>query len=103
EDGTLQWERITANYDGQGFSEIKTEALQNYSGSAVSKATFTAPDAAAAANFDNQVADLSNFLGWMAEPMQLQRQKLGVWVLLFLSLFLIVAWRLNAAFWKNVK
>lgn len=103
EDGTLQWERITANYDGQGFSEIKTEALQNYSGSAVSKATFTVPDAAAAANFDNQVADLSNFLGWMAEPMQLQRQKLGVWVLLFLSLFLIVAWRLNAAYWKHVK
>lgn len=103
EDGSLQWERITANYDGQGFSEIKTEALQNYSGSAVNKTTFTPLDASASAHFDNQVADLSNFLGWMAEPMQLQRKQLGVWVLLFLSLFLIVAWRLNAAYWKHVK
>ncbi len=103
EDGTLEWERITANYDGHGFSEIKTEVLENYSGNAVSKSTFTPADASVSANFDSQVADLSNFLGWMAEPMQLQRKKMGVWILLFLSLFLVVAWRLNAAYWKHVK
>jgi ubiquinol-cytochrome c reductase cytochrome c1 subunit len=39
----------------------------------------------------------------MAEPVQLQRKQMGVWVLLFLGLFFIVAWRLNAAYWKNVK
>src|SRR3546814_532432 len=55
------------------------------------------------AAFDNNVADLSNFLGWMAEPMQQQRKQMGVWILLFLGLFLLVAWRLNAAYWKNVK
>jgi ubiquinol-cytochrome c reductase cytochrome c1 subunit len=26
-----------------------------------------------------------------------------VWVLLFLGLFTVIAWRLNAAFWKDVK
>jgi len=26
-----------------------------------------------------------------------------VWVLLFLGLFTVVAWRMNAAFWKDVK
>ncbi|MFB0915915.1 MAG: cytochrome c1, partial [Burkholderiaceae bacterium] len=31
------------------------------------------------------------------------RVRLGVWVMLFLSIFTIVAWRLNAAFWKDIK
>jgi ubiquinol-cytochrome c reductase cytochrome c1 subunit len=26
-----------------------------------------------------------------------------VWVLLFLSVFTVIAWRLNASFWKDVK
>ncbi|WP_148255950.1 cytochrome c1 [Pusillimonas sp. T7-7] len=99
----LQWERITAKYDEQGFSEIKTDVLENYSGSASNKAVFTSADPKVSADFDSQVADLSNFLGWMAEPMQQQRKQMGVWILLFLSLFLIVAWRLNAAYWKHVK
>lgn len=103
EDGTKQWERVTAKYDDQGFSEIKTEALQNYNGSASTKTVLSSPNPKMAADFDNQVADLSNFLGWMAEPMQLQRQQMGVWVLLFLALFMVVAWRLNSAYWKHVK
>ena len=102
EDGSTQWERVTAKYDEQGFSEIATEALKDYHGDEVNHTKFTA-DPKASAYFDNQVADLSNFLGWMAEPMQQHRKQMGVWVILFLSLFLIVAWRLNAAYWKHVK
>jgi len=26
----------------------------------------------------------------------------GVWVLLFLGVFTVITWRLNAAFWKDV-
>ncbi|HWK69380.1 cytochrome c1 [Pollutimonas sp. M17] len=102
-DGSSQWERHTAKYDAQGFSEIKTEVLKDYEGSSVDKAVLSSPDPKQIAAFDNNVADLSNFLGWMAEPMQLQRKQMGVWILLFLSFFLLVAWRLNAAYWKNVK
>jgi ubiquinol-cytochrome c reductase cytochrome c1 subunit len=49
------------------------------------------------------VADLVAFLQWMGEPMQGERVRLGVWVLIFLSIFTVIAWRLNAAFWKDVK
>ena len=49
------------------------------------------------------VADLVAFLQWMGEPMQGERVRLGVWVLLFLLGFTVIAWRLNAAFWKDVK
>jgi ubiquinol-cytochrome c reductase cytochrome c1 subunit len=40
---------------------------------------------------------------WMGEPMQGERVRLGVWVLLFLTVLTVIAWRLNASFWKNVK
>ncbi len=102
-DGKSQWERITSKYDGQGFSEIKTDVLKDYEGAAVDKAVLSSKDPRQAAVFDNNVADLANFLGWMAEPAQLLRKQMGVWILLFLGLFLVVAWRLNASYWKHVK
>ena len=53
--------------------------------------------------YDQAVGDLVAYMQWMAEPAQGTRVRIGVWVLLFLGLFTIVAWRLNAAFWKDVK
>ncbi|WER45689.1 cytochrome c1 [Cupriavidus sp. WKF15] len=53
--------------------------------------------------YDQATADLVGFLDWMAEPAQNHRKRLGVWVLLFLGMFTVFAWRLNAAFWKDVK
>ena len=53
--------------------------------------------------YDQNVGDLVAYLQWMAEPAQNSRVRLGVWVMLFLAVFTIVAWRLNAAFWKDVK
>ncbi|MEM5431199.1 cytochrome c1 [Cupriavidus oxalaticus] len=53
--------------------------------------------------YDQATADLVGFLDWMAEPAQNHRKRLGVWVLLFLGMFTVFAWRLNAAYWKDVK
>jgi ubiquinol-cytochrome c reductase cytochrome c1 subunit len=53
--------------------------------------------------FDQNVGDLVAYLQWMGEPAQNTRVRIGVWVLLFLGIFIVVAWRLNAAFWKDVK
>lgn len=53
--------------------------------------------------YDNEVADLVAYLSWMAEPAQNTRKRLGVWVLLWLSLLSFLAWRLNASYWKEVK
>ncbi|GAB1387041.1 cytochrome c1 [Melaminivora sp.] len=53
--------------------------------------------------FDQAVGDLVNYLQWMGEPAQNTRVRIGVWVLAFLGLFTFIAWRLNAAFWKDVK
>ncbi len=53
--------------------------------------------------FDDAVADLVAYLQWMGEPTQNDRARIGVWVLLFLAVFTFFAWRLNAAYWKDVK
>ncbi|MBX3658385.1 MAG: cytochrome c1 [Ramlibacter sp.] len=56
-----------------------------------------------ALQYDEAVGDLVGYLQWMGEPAQGTRVRVGVWVLLFLGLFTVIAWRLNAAFWKDVK
>ncbi|HQS32674.1 MAG: cytochrome c1 [Polaromonas sp. 39-63-203] len=53
--------------------------------------------------YDQAIADLVGYLQWMGEPEQNSRVRVGVWVLLFLLLFTFAAWRLNAAYWKDVK
>lgn len=52
--------------------------------------------------YDQAVGDLVNFLQWMSEPVQKARVRIGVWVLLFLLLTAVFAWRLSKAYWKEV-
>jgi len=49
------------------------------------------------------MGDLVSYLQWMGEPVQNTRVRVGVLVLLFLGLFTFFAWRLNAAYWKDIK
>ena len=53
--------------------------------------------------YDQAMSDLVGYLQWMGEPAQNTRVRVGIWVLLFLLIMTFAAWRLNAAFWKNVK
>lgn len=53
--------------------------------------------------YDEKIANLVAFLDWMAEPKQNDRKRTGMWVLFYLGIFTILAWRLNANFWKDIK
>jgi ubiquinol-cytochrome c reductase cytochrome c1 subunit len=53
--------------------------------------------------YDQAVGDLVSYLQWMGEPVQNTRVRIGVWVLMFLGIFTFLAWRLNAAYWKDIK
>lgn len=61
------------------------------------------PGTMSAAEYDHAVGDLVNYLQWMAEPAQTTRQILGVWVLVFLAGLSFLTWRLNKAYWKDIK
>lgn len=52
--------------------------------------------------FDAAMADLVNFLAYIAEPIKLERQRLGYWVLLYLFLALVVFYLLKKEYWKDV-
>jgi ubiquinol-cytochrome c reductase cytochrome c1 subunit len=56
-----------------------------------------------AEEYDQFVRDLVNFLDWAGTPEQLQRQRLGIWVILFLIIFLIFSYLLKVEIWKDVK
>jgi len=101
--GAEHWQRTTTVYDEAGFATVKNETLNDYTGEESETGRFDTPDARAFSQFESNVADLSNFLGWMAEPGQLLRKQIGVWVMLFLFLFLFVAIRMNHAYWKHVR
>jgi ubiquinol-cytochrome c reductase cytochrome c1 subunit len=53
--------------------------------------------------FDQAMGDLVGYLQWMAEPVQNSRVRIGAVVLIFLGFLTVLFWRLNAAFWKDVK
>jgi ubiquinol-cytochrome c reductase cytochrome b subunit len=52
--------------------------------------------------FDKTVYDLVNFLEYVAEPMQQDRKRIGIYVLFFLAIFFVFAWLLNREYWKDV-
>ncbi|TGD72119.1 ubiquinol-cytochrome c reductase [Mangrovimicrobium sediminis] len=52
--------------------------------------------------FDGAMYDLVNFLAYTAEPMAAERQRTGIFVLLFIALFFVFAWLLNREYWKDV-
>jgi ubiquinol-cytochrome c reductase cytochrome c1 subunit len=78
--------------------EVKGQNTQVFKGwETISAGTMRAQE------YDQAVGDLVNFLQWMGEPAQNTRTRVGVGVLIFLGIFIVIAWRLNAAFWKDVK
>ena len=52
--------------------------------------------------YDQVVYDLVNFMYYMGEPGRLDRERVGVYVLLFLAFFFVFAWLLQREYWKDV-
>jgi len=52
--------------------------------------------------FDRFVNDLVNFLVYVGEPVQLERERIGKYVIFFLLMFLVIAYMLKKEYWKDV-
>lgn len=48
------------------------------------------------------VKDIVNFLDYVSEPVRVERESLGIWVILFLLVFTGFAWALKKEIWKDV-
>lgn len=54
------------------------------------------------AEYDRLARDLTAFLSYAGEPIKLERQRLGVYVLLFLAVFFVLSYALKKEYWKDV-
>lgn len=55
------------------------------------------------AEFDRVARDITAFLQYVGEPAILKRQRVGIWVLIFLSIFTFLSYLLYREFWRDVK
>jgi ubiquinol-cytochrome c reductase cytochrome c1 subunit len=52
--------------------------------------------------FDTAMADLTNYMVYMAEPIRAERERIGVYVLIFLAILFIPVYFLNREYWKDI-
>lgn len=78
----------------QNGKEVKHYALKTIeSGS---------PGTMTTAEYDKLVADLVNYMVYMAEPARLERHTIGIYVLFFLGVLFALAFALKKEYWKDV-
>lgn len=91
-------------WDLQGQQVLKTDTVVDAHGEKTERSRLVVdqPGKLSPAEYDAAMADLVNYLVYMAEPAQVKRQQLGVIVLLFLGLLFVVSYYLKKEFWKDV-
>ncbi len=68
----------------------------------VEKLELSQPGRMTPAQYQQAARDLTNFLAYVSEPAALQRHAYGIWVILFLALFTLLAYALKKEYWKDV-
>ena len=87
----------------QGEQVLKVETVQG-PGYPVEKARLelARPGVLAPLEYDRMVADLVNYLHYMAEPARPDRKLIGIYVLAFLAFMWVLAYILKKEYWKDV-
>lgn len=91
-----------ALWELQGLQSAVRKAGEGGHEGAVERLEVTTPGRENAEAFDRSVRDITAFLQYAGEPAALKRESMGVWVLLYIALFTLIAWFLNREFWKDV-
>lgn len=64
--------------------------------------TLKTPGTRSAQQYDEDIQALTSFIEYVGEPAIIQRESLGVWVLLYLAGLTFLLWLLKNEFWKDV-
>ena len=75
-------------HDGKETKEVSLELVE--------------PGLLTPTEFDRAVRDLVNYLDYMGEPAKHERRELGTKVILFLLMFLVLAYLMKREFWKDI-
>jgi ubiquinol-cytochrome c reductase cytochrome c1 subunit len=88
----LQGQQVLKDEQVPGPGYMKTEQ----------KLVLDKPGTMTPIEYDEMVADLVNYMAYMAEPARQARKTLGIYVLLFLGVMFIFAYLLKKEYWKDV-
>jgi ubiquinol-cytochrome c reductase cytochrome c1 subunit len=91
----------------QGLQGTQEPIMAEHHGAEAASATvagvkLTQPGKLSAEQYDAMVRDLTNFLTYAGEPVRLERQRLGWYVLGFLAVFFVIAYMLKKEYWKDI-
>jgi ubiquinol-cytochrome c reductase cytochrome c1 subunit len=88
----LQGEQMLKEAQVQGPGYMKT----------VHQLAIDKPGLMKPAEYDQLVADLVNYMSYMAEPARHDRVRIGLYALILLSILIVLAYALKKEFWKDV-
>lgn len=104
--------RYEVHHDGHSVADFDTEAAadayvkeqgEGYRlERVVDHLVMSQPGTLTPAEYDQVARDLATFLAYISEPMKLERQRMGVWVILFLMVFTVIAYLMKKEWWKDV-
>ncbi len=88
----------------QGLQVLKTEVQIDAHGHKheMQQLVLEKPGTLTSAQYDMLIADLVNYLVYMAEPAKTFRIQLGIYVLFFLAIAFVATYMLKKEFWKDV-
>ncbi|MGB5606879.1 MAG: cytochrome c1 [Gammaproteobacteria bacterium] len=88
----------------QGWQEAVISTTKDHDGveKKVVKLELAEPGLLTPKEYDRAIRDLVNFLDYMGEPAKHDRRQLGVKVILFLLVFLVLAYLMKREFWKDI-
>jgi len=88
-----------AQIAARGISKLEPAASSKY---VVLTLAQDAPGALSRSDYEAFVADLVNYMDYMAEPTRNDRMRLGIVVLLFLGVLFVLAYWTKVEFWKDL-
>ncbi|MEM7027613.1 MAG: cytochrome c1 [Pseudomonadota bacterium] len=88
-------------WDLQGMQVLETNGDEKQTPT-IEDLKLVTPGSQTPEEYDQTIKDLVNFLIYMGEPIALERKRIGVWVMLYLILFSIVAYMLKKEYWRDI-
>jgi ubiquinol-cytochrome c reductase cytochrome c1 subunit len=84
-----------AYIDQQGGGDFNLERV-------VDRLELVQPGKLTPAEYDQVARDIATYLTYISEPVKVERQRMGVWVMLFLVVFTVLAYLMKKEWWKDV-